>query len=78
MALLNSILLAYAQAHPLIGILALFGVYILYALISAVLSPGRSIPGPLLARFTRLWYLRRVRLGRFHLDNVALHRKYGE
>jgi cytochrome P450 len=40
-------------------------------------SPLRKIPGPFLARFTRLWYLRRLQLGRFHEDNITLHRKYG-
>lgn len=42
-----------------------------------VSSPLRAVPGPLGARFTRLWYLYRVRKGRFHLDNIELHRKYG-
>lgn len=78
MALFTSIALGYVKAHPLILALAFIGSYILYTIISAVLLPCRSVPGPLLARFTRLWYLRRVRLGHFHLDNIALHRKYGE
>lgn len=54
------------------------GVYLFYIIFSAVLSPSRSVPGPFLARLTRLWYVRRVRLGQFHDDNIALHRKYGK
>ncbi|KAH7347958.1 cytochrome P450 [Pyrenochaeta sp. MPI-SDFR-AT-0127] len=51
--------------------------YSLYTVFSAILSPSRSIPGPFFARFTRLWYLRRVRNGQFHNENAALHQKYG-
>ncbi|CAO2650872.1 Nn.00g091690.m01.CDS01 [Neocucurbitaria sp. VM-36] len=60
-------------------VLALFiaGLYVFNTILFTITSPLRSIPGPLLARFTRLWYLRRVRLGQFHDDNVTLHRKYG-
>lgn len=36
-----------------------------------------SIPGPFLARFTRLWFYFRVRAGDFHHENIALHQKYG-
>ncbi|KAH7082639.1 cytochrome P450 [Paraphoma chrysanthemicola] len=50
---------------------------LLLFVIPAIVSPLRSIPGPFLARFTRLWYLRRTRLGQFHEDNIVLHRKYG-
>ncbi|KAH7093666.1 cytochrome P450 [Paraphoma chrysanthemicola] len=51
--------------------------YVLFVGFSAIVSPLRSIPGPFLTRFTRLWYLRRTRLGHFHEDNIELHRKYG-
>ncbi|KAL4900216.1 hypothetical protein BDW74DRAFT_170980 [Aspergillus multicolor] len=36
-----------------------------------------SIPGPLLTRFTRLWYFHRLWNGSFEKDNIALHREYG-
>lgn len=52
-------------------------VWILYVLLRAAASPLRSIPGPLLARFSRLWYFNRVRKGQFEWDNINLHRKYG-
>lgn len=40
-------------------------------------DPLRSIPGPYVARWTRLWYVIRVWKGQFHHDNIALHEKYG-
>jgi cytochrome P450 len=40
-------------------------------------SPQRLIPGPWLASFSRLWYFFRVRSGKFHHDNIALHAQYG-
>ncbi|KAF5672008.1 cytochrome P450 monooxygenase [Fusarium heterosporum] len=40
-------------------------------------SPLKNIPGPILARFTDLWYVNRVRKGHFERDNISLHRKYG-
>lgn len=63
-------LLFYAIVVALVGVLATI-------LVRAVASPLASIPGPLLARFTRLWFLARVAGGRFEADNVALHRRYG-
>ncbi|KAJ9653000.1 hypothetical protein H2198_007780 [Neophaeococcomyces mojaviensis] len=39
-------------------------------------SPLRTVPGPLLARYTRLWYLWRVYKGQFHHDNIDLHKTY--
>lgn len=45
--------------------------------ISVLLSPLRTVRGPLIARFTDLWYLWRVKQGRFEYENIALHEKYG-
>ncbi|KAF4458285.1 Cytochrome P450, partial [Fusarium albosuccineum] len=42
-----------------------------------VTSPLRNIPGPFLARFSRLWYLYQSYAGNFHLKNIELHRKHG-
>lgn len=50
---------------------------LLFSFVTSFTSPTRRIPGPLLARFTRLWYLRRVALGRFEHENIQLHRRYG-
>lgn len=62
--------LLYAACVALAGIIAL-------SIIRAAASPQRSIPGPFLARFTRLWYLLRVSRGGFERENIALHRRYG-
>ena len=48
-----------------------------YFIFQSLTSPLRSVPGPFLTRFTRLWYFSRVNAGRFEHDNIALHRKYG-
>ncbi|OJJ58292.1 hypothetical protein ASPSYDRAFT_152542 [Aspergillus sydowii CBS 593.65] len=37
----------------------------------------QSIPGPFWARFTRLWYFRRLWNGHFEDDNIRLHKQYG-
>ena len=50
---------------------------LLYVVVKHFASPLRKFPGPTLGRFTKLWYLNRVRQGRFHLENIDLHRKHG-
>ncbi|PQE12870.1 cytochrome P450 oxidoreductase protein [Rutstroemia sp. NJR-2017a BBW] len=52
-------------------------IYILHVLLAAALSPLRHIPGPFLARFTRLWYCLSIYRGSYERENLALHRKYG-
>ncbi|KAL0260963.1 hypothetical protein SLS55_004655 [Diplodia seriata] len=63
-----------------------FAVYLFFGALAALIansilqsirSPLRSIPGPLLARFTRLWYLKEVWTGQFPWTNIALHKKHG-
>jgi hypothetical protein len=44
----------------------------------AILDPLRNIPGPFLARFTRLWYLKHVWGGKFEQANIELHKRFGE
>ncbi|CAG9953141.1 unnamed protein product [Clonostachys rosea f. rosea IK726] len=41
------------------------------------ISRLRSIPGPFLARFTRLWFLYKSYHGSFHLENIEMHMNYG-
>lgn len=60
-----------------VGLALLAGLTLLYTLLVALFSPLRKVPGPLSARFTNLFYLNRVRQGRFHYENSVLHRKYG-
>ncbi|GME52508.1 Cytochrome P450 [Neofusicoccum parvum] len=62
-------------AVSLIGAVASF--FFLRSIFRAVFTPLQSIPGPFLARFTRLWYLYRVWKGDFEKVNIELHRKYG-
>ncbi|CZR62536.1 related to pisatin demethylase cytochrome P450 [Phialocephala subalpina] len=50
---------------------------VLYFVLPAILSPLRSVPGPPLARFSRLWYLKHVWNGRFEQVNIELHRRFG-
>lgn len=60
--------------------LALAG-YALYTVATIVhtlfLSPLRHIPGPFLAKFTRLWELQAVRRTDFNLACIQLHAQYG-
>ena len=51
---------------------------LIHSVYSCLTSPLRSIPGPFLAHFTKLWYLWRVYNGHFEQKNIALHRKSGE
>lgn len=62
--------------------IAEYGLYLLATCLivlafAPLISPLRSIPGPFVARYTRLWFLFRVWRGRFDLDTIALHKKYG-
>lgn len=60
-----------------VGLAILTGLGLLYTISLALFSPLRRVPGPVSARFTNLFYLNRVRHGRFHYENKDLHRKYG-
>ncbi|KAF3020091.1 hypothetical protein E8E14_003548 [Neopestalotiopsis sp. 37M] len=51
--------------------------YGVYTLVSALISPLRSVPGPFSARFTRLWYLKEVWTHKFHRTNLELHQRHG-
>lgn len=58
-------------------ILVVVGLYIGYSVLQVIIDPLRDIPGPFLARFTRLWYLREVYKGSFEFTNIDLHKNYG-
>ncbi|KAK4495126.1 hypothetical protein PRZ48_013453 [Zasmidium cellare] len=49
-----------------------------YVLYSEWNSPIRDVPGPIAARFTRLWYVNSIWKGQAHLENILLHRKYAK
>lgn len=36
-----------------------------------------SAPGPFVARFSNIWYARKMLQGHFEKENVDLHRKHG-
>lgn len=60
------------------GVLAaLLVLRILYALFTRLFSPLRHVPGPVAARFTKLWYVYRMAKGQFQYENIELHRRYG-
>ena len=47
-------------------------------LIRCLIHPLRDVPGPLLARFTRLNEFQAQRGGDFAQEQIRLHEKYGE
>ena len=49
----------------------------LHGLYQHIVSPLRGIPGPFLARFSRIWLLGEVYRGTYHLTNIKLHQRYG-
>ncbi|KAK5230816.1 hypothetical protein LTR47_007371 [Exophiala xenobiotica] len=77
MAQLHSLVDQARSISPLIVASSLLGIWLLYQLFAYLRDPLRDVPGPLLARFTRLWYLREVAKGQFEKTNIALHKKYG-
>ena len=50
---------------------------IIHFLVQFVFDPLREVPGPCLARFTRLWYFIEIYKGGFELTEIELHKKYG-
>lgn len=51
--------------------------YLLFLTLCHLSNPLKSIPGPFLARFTRLWELHAVRKGDFEKTHYKLHERYG-
>ncbi|KIW27474.1 uncharacterized protein PV07_07208 [Cladophialophora immunda] len=66
------------KASALVGLSAVFLAWLLYFCFWSATSKLPSAPGPLLARFTRFWYLKALIRGDFEQVNIALHRKYGK
>jgi len=64
--------------NPLIILGSIFLIWTFVHSIKAIfLDPLRDIPGPICARFSRLWYLRAVSRGGFEKENIQLHREHG-
>ncbi|EXK46257.1 hypothetical protein FOMG_04463 [Fusarium oxysporum f. sp. melonis 26406] len=51
--------------------------WVILTLVNVLRSPLRQVPGPFLARFTRLWLLKQVYFGTYPKTSIELHRKYG-
>lgn len=51
---------------------------VLYYLIVPLLHPLRDVPGPVFARYTRLWEVYQNWCGQFEHVTVALHKQYGD
>ena len=49
----------------------------LYTTRRAFRDPLREVDGPIIARFTGLWYAKKIFDGKFEIANIALHKKYG-
>ncbi len=56
-------------------IVALGAVVLVYHFLT---DPLRNIPGPLFARFSRLWMVQRSRAGNMHTTMIAMHAKHGK
>jgi hypothetical protein len=52
-------------------------VILTYGTLQYLLDPLRIVPGPFLARFSRLWYFLEIYKGNFEERNIVLHKKYG-
>jgi len=63
-------------SYPSLALIAC-GIFVVYLLLRVLLDPLRDIPGPFLARFTRIWYFIEVYKGSFERTNIELHKKYG-
>ena len=62
----------------LVGIFLYSAIYLLVrALYRAYATPLRNVPGPWLAKYSRLWQLYAVYSRRFEKTNIQLHHQYG-
>lgn len=66
------------MAYHILSYAAVAGtIWLLTIVIRHLISPLRTIQGPLVARFTKLWYFNSIWRGEFNKDNIRLHHKYG-
>lgn len=58
--------------------LGFFTIYALFrTLYDAYATPLRDVPGPWLAKFTRLWLFQAIRSREYQKINIELHQKHG-
>ena len=68
----------YLDSSTVTSIVVLLAlINISYRLFRHYSSGLTSIPGPFLAKFSRLWLLRETYYGRFHLEDLSIHQKHG-
>jgi hypothetical protein len=67
----------YARVGVAGVILLIIAFYLVKWAFDLVRDPLRDIPGPFLARFTRLWLLRQYVKGDFQKTNLQLHDQCG-
>jgi hypothetical protein len=69
------------EIHARVGVtgivLLIIALYFVKEAFDLMRDPLRDIPGPFLARFTRLWLLRQYVKGKFQKTNLQLHEQYG-
>jgi hypothetical protein len=63
---------------PLVSTLALTLAFLVRYLLRLLWSTPRHVPGPFLARASRLWYLFQVLRGDWHQVILQQHRRNGE
>lgn len=66
-----------SYAHSYFHAPVLLAMFFALVAVRNLWSPLRSVPGPFLARFTRLWEVYAVRKYDFATYNSRLHKKYG-
>ncbi|KAL4953679.1 cytochrome P450 [Aspergillus filifer] len=77
MALLGGLVSTFELRNGIPLILLAIAVYALFLVTDYIRDPLKSVPGPIVARYTRLWWFFKVKQGDFHRENIYLHRKYG-
>ena len=70
--------MAQPASVTLVAIIAIVALAPIYVVVHAITDPLRRLPGPFLARFSRLWYFREVYGGAFEKHSLQLHEKFGE
>ena len=69
---------SWPTAYALISLVTPVFLFLAYAIYLRFLSSLSSIPGPLLASFSRLWLLKRSWDGDMHRTMITLYAKYGK
>ena len=74
--MLTSVKSFSATEYTFFVLLAL-GAIVLRFLYITFTDPLRDVPGPFIARYTRLWELQQFRKGHFERINIDLHKQHG-